>query len=48
MQFSFIELKIKDKNGLVSFLTGERWDFHSLPQIPADKVTRQLENGYFW
>ncbi|HEY3250206.1 MAG TPA: GNAT family protein [Ignavibacteria bacterium] len=47
MQINFTELKIEDKNDLINFLVSERWEFHSLPEIPPGKVIEQLNNGYF-
>ncbi len=43
----FKEFTAEDKDALVSFLTGERWDFYSLPQIPEGKIIEQLSRSYF-
>jgi len=47
MQITTIEFNIDDKEEIINFLTSERWEFHSLPQIPPGKIIEQLNNGYF-
>lgn len=41
------EFSESDIEGLIGFLTGERWSFHSTPQITRERVSEQLKNGYF-
>ena len=47
MQINLTEFKISDKNELVSLLISERWEFHSMPRIPKEKVIERLESGYY-
>jgi RimJ/RimL family protein N-acetyltransferase len=47
MHIKIREFDETEKEGLSEFLTGERWEFHSTPQITKEKVTVQLQNGYF-
>lgn len=47
MNLSFTEFKDEDKEQLADFLTGERWEFHSTPQIQRENVFKNLEEGYF-
>lgn len=47
MHIKIHEFKETEKEGLLEFLSGERWTFHSTPQITKEKVTVQLQNGYF-
>lgn len=47
MNISFAELKPKDSNELIDFLSAEEWPFHSTPLISKEKLTEQLKNGYF-
>lgn len=47
MQISFTEFKPEDKDKLVRFLTSERWEFHSTPQILAEKIDEQIKKGHY-
>jgi RimJ/RimL family protein N-acetyltransferase len=47
VQIKITEFKTEDKDLLIDFLSGERWDFHSTPLISKEKLNEQLQNGYF-
>lgn len=47
MNLSFTEFKDEEKDMLADFLAGERWDFHSTPQIKRENVFKNFEEGYF-
>lgn len=47
MEILFKELAAGEEEELISLLTGERWEFHSLPEISSDNVKEQLQKGYF-
>ncbi len=47
MQINITEFKTEDKDSLVNFLSGERWDFHSTPLISKEKLHEQFQNDYF-
>lgn len=47
MQVNFTEFNPEDKGSLCNFLTGERWEFHSTPQLTREKILKNLEDGYF-
>lgn len=47
MQVNFTEFNLEDTGPLTDFLTGERWEFHSAPQLTREKILKNLEDGYF-
>lgn len=47
MQINFKELCFEDIEELVTFLSGERWDYHSTPSLTKEKILKNYEEGYF-
>ncbi len=47
MDITITEFKDEEKDKLLSFLTGERWEFHSSPIMSEEKILKFLDNGHF-
>lgn len=47
MQVNFKEFSESEIDELALFLSGERWEFHSAPQLTPEKIQKNFEGGYF-
>ncbi|MEO8512107.1 MAG: hypothetical protein ABI543_00975 [Ignavibacteria bacterium] len=47
MEINISEFKADEKDKLLDFLTGDRWEFHSSPVMSKETILKFLENGHF-
>lgn len=47
MEINFKEFSDTESEELTQFLCGERWEFHSTPQLTKEKIIKNFEDGYF-